>query len=868
VKNLFNSSNPTIGVVIPVFWSGHFSESLKGILDASSQFHTNLICFQGTYFGGNYSSDGQVLIDKSGNIIFDLIKKIKIDGLILHTGSLRSHQHKIELIDFCKNALSIPMVNIGSSIEGITNIQVGNECGMKELLEHVIDIHGFHKFGFIRGPVESSDAMARFDTFQKVLSEKGIPINPDLITPPRAWSFDSGKTGTRELLDISENDLDVIVCPSDLLATGAIDELNQRGIKVPRQIGVIGFNDNNFAEVCVPPLTTVNMKLYERSWKAVEILSEVFSGTPMPQNVIVPSSLVIRQSCGCQHAGLKAVCDVTKNDSITLLDTHLSANSIRDELNTKIFEIFQLPNDSQLENATSFFVNCFISQLDDFTKQTFIIQFSEILLQTIHIKDKYYNWHNALNILEKALPGLLPDSGLLEAKQCILQARVLVNEVAEQKYRYNLMIVEEHNASINSLNYGLNKVSTLDSIIDLMAQELPHIGIPSCYLSLYEDPETPLQNSRLILACNKDGRKILPRDGIIFPSNQLIPDEILINSKNDILIIEPLFFGSNQLGFTLFEIGSLEKSFYALFPSQLSAALWGAILFAKEQQTKSTLQDQAQKLELSNAEIHESTMHIEVALQQLKEDRFNLLTTEKMASLGRFTAGITHEMSTPLATLRASLSELKKLALEYKGSINDSSVTPEDHQEIIKEFSSSMYLANKAATRVSDFIRSIKAQTRDIKGSEQQLFNIIDIIDDVVVFLSHSLKLCSCKVNIVNSDVAYNLFGSPTKLTQVFTNLISNAIDALENTEDRTITIELLQENPETTLIKISDNGCGIPQDNLTKIFEPMFTTKPFGQGTGLGLSIVYDIITLEFGGSIDVVSKIGTGTTFNVHIK
>lgn len=109
------------------------------------------------------------------------------------------------------------------------------------------------------------------------------------------------------------------------------------------------------------------------------------------------------------------------------------------------------------------------------------------------------------------------------------------------------------------------------------------------------------------------------------------------------------------------------------------------------------------------------------------------------------------------------------------------------------------------------------------------------------------------------------LVGSPASFAQAVTNLVTNAIDA-SRPNGGEIRLELVSSGDRVSL-RVTDHGCGIPPEIIGNIFEPMFTTKPFGHGTGLGLSILHDIVTGEFDGSVEVTSTVGKGTTFELFL-
>jgi PAS domain S-box-containing protein len=252
-------------------------------------------------------------------------------------------------------------------------------------------------------------------------------------------------------------------------------------------------------------------------------------------------------------------------------------------------------------------------------------------------------------------------------------------------------------------------------------------------------------------------------------------------------------------------------------------------------------------------------------ITERKRGEERLMRSDKMASLGRLTAGIAHEMNTPLAAARAGLAELASLVSEYREAISDPAVSAEDHREIGKEMLDALAIAETALQRASAFVRGIKTQTRDMAQGERVRFDAVRTIIDGLLLLEHDLKTRACTLKFEHDRDVLELMGSPGRLVQVLSNLVINAVDACAAVGRKGQILVALVANDGGAELRISDDGSGISAENLAKIFDPMFTTKPFGEGTGLGLTIVYDIVVAEFGGSIDVTSKEGQGTTFVV---
>jgi signal transduction histidine kinase len=251
----------------------------------------------------------------------------------------------------------------------------------------------------------------------------------------------------------------------------------------------------------------------------------------------------------------------------------------------------------------------------------------------------------------------------------------------------------------------------------------------------------------------------------------------------------------------------------------------------------------------------------------LKNNHEKLLIYEKLVSIGRLTAGIAHEMNTPLAAIRSNLYELTNLIDEQIKSLGDPDINQEDFKEILGEMINSVNMADKSVEKSMGFIKNIKSKTMNMGIKEKMNFNVVEIIEKSILMVNHILVKNKISVDIIRVKGEYFLYGNPENFTRIIDNLLTNSIDAMIDKPDGHIKIEL-SENENYLIISIEDEGCGIPESNLTKIYDPLFTTKPFGQSSGMGLTIVHDIIYWEFEGEILVNSEVGSGTTFILKFK
>ncbi|MBD2384442.1 sensor histidine kinase [Cylindrospermum sp. FACHB-282] len=285
-------------------------------------------------------------------------------------------------------------------------------------------------------------------------------------------------------------------------------------------------------------------------------------------------------------------------------------------------------------------------------------------------------------------------------------------------------------------------------------------------------------------------------------------------------------------------------------------------------------------------DLRRSNQNLAHTLQKLKYTQAKLIHGEKMSSLGQLVAGIAHEINNPINFIYGNLNhvgdniqDLLELVHLYRQNYPEPDSDIKEKSEAIdfpflaEDLSKILSSMKVGTNRIRQIVLSLRNFSR-LDEAEKKSVDIHTGIDSALLILQHRLeaKGLHSGIQVIKQYGNLPLVDCfPGHLNQVFMNILLNAIDALEdsliNKSDLKIRIRTVYSRSGYVVVRIADNGLGIPESIRKRIFDPFFTTKPIGKGTGLGLSISYQIVVNKHGGVLKYLSKLGKGTEFWIEI-
>jgi signal transduction histidine kinase len=282
-------------------------------------------------------------------------------------------------------------------------------------------------------------------------------------------------------------------------------------------------------------------------------------------------------------------------------------------------------------------------------------------------------------------------------------------------------------------------------------------------------------------------------------------------------------------------------------------------------QLRVTLEEQRASLD----ELEQQKAHVELAhgdlssvLVTLKQAQANLITSEKLASLGSLVAGIAHELNTPIGNSLLTATALADMVSEFEKKYADGGIKRSALEAHMADTRLACGIMASSLSRAADLITSFKQVSVDQTSDKRRRFELGEVVRDTVATFAAQLRRTNSHIE-VDVPPMLVLDSYPGGLGQVLSNLINNALlHAFEGCSAPKMVISAREIEQGQVLLNFSDNGVGMAAKTLHQVFDPFFTTKMGQGGSGLGMNIVYNVVTGMLGGTIGIASTPGNGTS------
>ena len=506
--------------------------------------------------------------------VYDFIGADCVDALLICTHTIGHHSTLAELNEFVSRFAAVPRVCLGVALTGVTTLLMDNEAGMHSVVKHLVEIHRLRKIAFVAGPDGSEEAQARYRGYMRALAEGKLALDRRYVVTGN-FTRDSGARAVATLLSergLQAGDFDAIVCADDLMALGALDELDRRGVNVPRQVALTGFDDTEFARYARVPLTTVRQPIDEQVRHAVSVLARAVRGVDHgPQVVTFETEFVKRRSCGCSVHHRETVPFVVSSGEGKELGAAL--RSRRPALIKDLAHAAHGGFEFIVEGWEDRLFNSFLLQLNDPSQESFLDCVETICYELLRRGSEVGSVQDVLVVFRRHVMACANDPDVRVRIEDLLHEALLsasdLAAIAQSRRRSALI---DRTTVLAETTAALLAAPDVSTLAETAANHLPSLGIRAGVISLFTQPGKVSEELDTAMIFTEDIRQPVP---VRYRTKLLAPADFLDGRS---VIVEPLGFRGECLGLALLNYGATDSMVYEDLRLVLGAAIKGAQL--------------------------------------------------------------------------------------------------------------------------------------------------------------------------------------------------------------------------------------------------------------------------------------------------
>ena len=507
------------------------------------------------------------------NQVYRLVNDDNLDGCISWSSTIQYKQSNEEFKNFHSTFDPLPYVTLGFKLPGHPCVEFDAHNGMKNLVNHCIQVHGAKKIAFLRGPEYHQSAQARYEGYCDALKEAGLVSHSGkkggsgalLVTGHFDWN--AGETAAAQLFEerslVPGRDFDTLAGSSDLMVLGAVNYFARHRYHFPADYRAVGFNNSVESRIAESSLSTVHLPYVEMAGESIKILLCMMGKKKQKPSdyVLLNSEVIIRKSCGCN---LDVMGSLTNTGN-------LSAYNSSEEILAKLIKD-HLKLDSGKMNL---YVMPMIHALVKGDAEKFLPLFEKAVVL-------FFNSGREPEILLALIAALGASSLNLPSQVRQLESALYRNifMIREQLTIRASYEKERCNTVLNSLKCDLLGTRDRYSLIQNLARHLPKIGINTAGLILYSDEKTS------VFAGGFSGEGMFQIKEQRFPARFLVPAGLKSHFDNGIFLVQPLFIENQSLGYFIHNVSVNDGVLCEELRSSISYALKGIFLLEETVRAK------------------------------------------------------------------------------------------------------------------------------------------------------------------------------------------------------------------------------------------------------------------------------------------
>jgi len=460
-------------------------------------------------------------------------------------------------------------------VPGYSVVQADNAAGVRDAVLHLITVHNRRKIAFLRGPTDYPEAEVRFEAYRDALAQFGIPFDARRVATAN-FNENQGYLVMSELIDQGVI-FDAVVGANDRSALGAMRALKERGVRVPDDVAVVGFDDSEDARSASPSLATVRQPYWEIAECALQFMVDSLAGELAFGSRLLASHFVKRRSCGCLSEGAPSETQYMLDADPLPFDEAFARR--RQELSAELARAERVSRVVGPEGWIDKTLDAVRLATLGAPDHELLALLDEMLARTAAAEGDVGAWQHAVSVIRRrVLPCVMNDPRRWMRFEDVWQrVRVMIADAVEREQRALRGQAERAAGILTDTSESLITSFDVESLPRALADRLPALDIASAYVAMYEGQGTPPLESRMIVAYEERRLLEIPSTGLVFETAQIVPHE-LRGERRKSLVVEPLFFESRQLGYAVLELGPKRRVVYELLRELISAAVRGAEL--------------------------------------------------------------------------------------------------------------------------------------------------------------------------------------------------------------------------------------------------------------------------------------------------